>query len=72
MFIFEGFLSTADSSAKGNYGLLDQILALKWIKDNIEAFGGNATDVTIFGNSAGGACVGLHLISPMSRGKSLN
>ncbi|GIY48471.1 neuroligin-1 [Caerostris extrusa] len=56
-----GFLSTEDASARGNYGLLDQILALKWIKDNIAAFGGNSSDVTIFGNSAGGACVGLHL-----------
>ncbi|KAF8778484.1 Neuroligin-4 like protein [Argiope bruennichi] len=63
-----GFLSTEDDTAKGNYGLLDQILALKWVKDNIAAFGGNSSDVTIFGNSAGGACVGLHLISPMSRG----
>ncbi|GFU61454.1 neuroligin-4, X-linked [Nephila pilipes] len=63
-----GFLSTEDASARGNYGLLDQILALKWVKDNIAAFGGNSSDVTIFGNSAGGACVGLHLISPMSRG----
>ncbi|GFY36935.1 carboxylic ester hydrolase, partial [Trichonephila inaurata madagascariensis] len=63
------FLSTEDASARGNYGLLDQILALKWVKNNIMAFGGNASDVTIFGNSAGGACVGLHLISPMSRGK---
>ncbi|GFW67143.1 neuroligin-4, X-linked [Trichonephila clavipes] len=63
-----GFLSTEDASARGNYGLLDQILALKWVKNNIMAFGGNASDVTIFGNSAGGACVGLHLISPMSRG----
>ncbi|XP_035223669.1 neuroligin-4, X-linked-like, partial [Stegodyphus dumicola] len=64
-----GFLSTEDSNAKGNYGLLDQILALKWVKENIAAFGGNSTDVTIFGNSAGGACVGLHLVSPVSRGK---
>ncbi|CAL1288763.1 unnamed protein product [Larinioides sclopetarius] len=63
-----GFLSTEDATARGNYGLLDQILALKWVKDNIAAFGGNSSDVTIFGNSAGGACVGLHLVSPMSRG----
>ncbi|KAG8193034.1 hypothetical protein JTE90_028150 [Oedothorax gibbosus] len=63
-----GFLSTEDENARGNYGLLDQILALKWIKDNIALFGGNSSDVTIFGNSAGGACVGLHLISPASRG----
>ncbi|XP_071041194.1 pyrethroid hydrolase Ces2e isoform X3 [Parasteatoda tepidariorum] len=63
-----GFLSTQDENAKGNYGLLDQILALKWIQEHIENFGGKPTDVTIFGNSAGGACVGLHLISPMSRG----
>jgi len=52
----------------GNYGYLDQIAALKWIQDNITAFGGDPDNVTIFGESAGGVSV-LHLLStPMAAG----
>ncbi|XP_037078667.1 venom carboxylesterase-6-like [Pollicipes pollicipes] len=63
-----GFLTTADAHAPGNYGLHDQVLALEWVQANIEAFGGNRDDVTIFGESAGGASVGLQVLSPRSRG----
>lgn len=63
-----GFLALHGSSeAPGNVGLLDQRMALQWVQDNIHFFGGNPKQVTIFGESAGGASVGFHLLSPDSR-----
>ncbi|KAJ8036045.1 Carboxylesterase 4A [Holothuria leucospilota] len=62
-----GFLSTGDEAARGNFGLLDQALALQWVQDNIHAFGGDKTKVTIFGESAGAASVDLQVISKYSR-----
>jgi para-nitrobenzyl esterase len=53
---------------RGNYGYLDQIAALQWVQRNIRAFGGDPTNVTIAGQSAGGGSVLVHLTSPMSRG----
>ena len=63
-----GFLTTNDSAARGNWGMLDQVQALKWIQENIKAFGGNPNNVTILGVSSAGASVGLHLLSPLSEG----
>ena len=63
-----GFASTGDTAAPGNYGMLDQLLALEFVQRNIANFGGDPNQVTIFGQSAGGASVGLHILSPLSRG----
>ncbi|MBN3320543.1 NLGNX protein, partial [Atractosteus spatula] len=60
------FLSTGDQAAKGNYGLLDQIQALRWIKENIQAFKGDPKRVTIFGSGAGASCVSLLTLSHYS------
>lgn len=49
-------------------GLKDQVMALKWIKDHIQYFGGNPESITLTGLSAGGASVHLHYMSPLSTG----
>lgn len=67
--IVTGFLSTGDEHSPGNFGLKDQTLALRWVKNNIRAFGGDDEQVTIFGVSAGASSVHMHMMSPLSQGK---
>ncbi len=57
-----------ENKALGNYGILDQIQALKWIQKNIGAFGGNPNNITIFGQSAGGISCRILLTSPLAEG----
>ncbi|XP_062904935.1 neuroligin-1-like isoform X4 [Mobula hypostoma] len=63
-----GFLSTGDMAAKGNYGLLDQIQALRWLSENIGYFGGDPMRITVFGSGAGASCVNLLILSHHSEG----
>ena len=65
-----GFLSAAESFLKGNYGLWDQTMALRWVRSNIAGFGGDPRRVTIFGSSAGAASVAYHALAPPSKGQS--
>lgn len=63
-----GFLSTGDTNAPGNYGLKDQILALQWIKANIQNFGGDPNSITLFGQSAGASSIAYLLQSDKTAG----
>ncbi|KAH0814588.1 hypothetical protein GEV33_008200 [Tenebrio molitor] len=65
-----GFLSTGDAACPGNNGMKDQNLAMRWVKDNVAAFGGDPEKITIFGESAGGASAQLHMMSPLSKGRT--
>ena len=67
--IFPGFMSTGDHVAPGNYGLMDQIRALEFVRDNIAAFNGNPNKVTIFGQSAGAASSSLLMMTPRAKGE---
>lgn len=61
-----GFLSTEDKDGPGNYGLWDQVEALRWVQKNIHCYGGDPSKVTLMGMSAGGASVHYHMLSKHS------
>jgi para-nitrobenzyl esterase len=62
------FAAASTTISTGNYGLLDQIAAPRWIKSNIGVFGGNSGKIMIFGESAGAGSVNNLLVSPLARG----
>jgi len=63
-----GFMTFGNDLMTGNMGLKDQLLALQWVQDNIESYGGDPNKVTIFGESAGAISVHAHVLSPLGRG----
>ncbi|CAL1278834.1 unnamed protein product [Larinioides sclopetarius] len=63
-----GFLTSNTNDAPGNMGLYDLLMALQWVNNNIEYFGGDKTRITITGESAGAAAIGMLCVSPLTTG----
>merc|ERR1711953_1031454 len=66
-----GFMAIEGSDISGNQGLKDQLLALRWVKENIANFGGDPNRITIAGESAGGVSVHAHILSPQAKDEDL-
>ena len=67
-FLYLGEYAGEEYATSGNNGLLDQIAALRWVKENIAAFGGDPNNVTVFGESAGAMSIGALLAMPAAKG----
>ena len=63
-----GFLCLGDEYVPGNQALWDQLIALRWVHQNIGHFGGDKNNLTLAGHNAGSVCVSYHLVSPQSAG----
>ncbi|PRD33743.1 UNVERIFIED_CONTAM: Acetylcholinesterase-1 [Trichonephila clavipes] len=63
-----GFLTSASEEAPGNVGMYDMVMALQWVNDNIESFGGDKDRITLHGQSAGSIAISLLCVSPLTKG----
>lgn len=71
-FIVAGFLKTGSKgSAQGNFGLMDLVAGLHWLRENLPAFGGDPERVTLMGHGTGAALVNFIAVSPVAKGKEM-
>lgn len=64
-----GFLGFEDDFARGNLGILDQYMALVWVRENIKYIGGSPDNITLIGHGSGASSILVHLTSPRTKSK---